>query len=554
MKIIYLTDVHGAFTRIYELFLETVADVYIIAGDLIDIPFYSLDTAINYHELQTFFNGFRRKMDKTDEILEDFVDSLLDDPTTPSEIMEKGYEYQQATIRARRVMQQKYKVLENILSIKSNSEIFVLPGNYDMNLRYTALHERDLHLQWHEIDGVRFAGYGGAETWSAGIPERYIVRYKAGINIPDKNNEMYTFFKAVRPDIIITHQPAHGIHDRLSWKGPSGSPALRTYCDSSKVKLCLTGHIHEDWGFNFTENTVYLNPSNFGEVTTAKGDVSEGGFFHEIIMNGKDVSRVQMKKFVSNSIFPVAEYICKDGVYTEEIIDRERFDALLIMENYDTHTEKYSHIPEIELFLDIRNFFRRFQTKESELRMAELEVILENITRDHVDVAFDVVGSLNMGLSYESSDVDMVVYLRLNEECSGECVNCIHFNRVMELLEQYLKGKYSFQIIDCINLNTVEKSIKEENYECEVTQRFVAHRAMCRPVNYRVIAPIEDLLNKNMEFRKELEGTVRSFFKIFMTTTSHSTSFDKYLTRLKTLGVKIPDTINVKIKKYLDGG
>jgi hypothetical protein len=186
--------------------------------------------------------------------------------------------------------------------------------------------------------------------------------------------------------------------------------------------------------------------------------------------------------------------------------------------------------------------------------MAELEIILENITRDHVDIAFDVVGSLNMGLSYESSDVDMVIYLKLDEECDGGCVNCVHFNRVMELLDLYLKEKYSFQIIDCINLNTVEQSIKDENYECEVTQRFVAHRAMCRPVNYRVIAPVEDLLNKNMEFRKELEGTVRSFFKIFMTTTSHSTSFDKYLTRLKTLGVKIPDSINVKIKKYLDGG
>ncbi len=554
MKIIYLTDIHGAFTRVYEFLLETVADIYIVSGDLIDIPFYSLDTAINYHELQTFFNGLRRKMDKTGEILEDFVDSLIDNPRIDQELHDKAYEYQQFTTRARRVMQQKYKVLENILSIKSNSEIFVLPGNYDMNLRYTAIHERDLHLQWHEIGGVKIAGYGGAETWSAGIPERYIVPYRAGINIPDKNNEMYSFFKAVHPDIIVTHQPAHGIHDRISWKGPSGSPALRTYCDNSAVKLCLTGHIHEDWGFSFIENTVYLNPSNFGEVTTAKGEVTEGGFFYEIALKGKDISRIQLKKFVSNSIFPVAVYIPEDSGYSEEIIDQERFDALSLQENYDSRTEKYSHIPEIELFLDIRNFFRRFQTKESEKRMDELEGLLENITKDYTDIAFDVVGSLNMGLSYESSDVDMIIYLRLDNDCSDECVNCTQFNNVMTLLNNYLSGKYSFHIIDCINLNIVEKSIREENYECEVTQRFVAHRAMCRPINYRVIAPVEDLLNKNMEFRKELEGTVRSFFKIFMTTTSHSTSFDKYITRIKTLGVKIPDSINEKIKKYLDGG
>ena len=312
MKIIYLTDLHGAFTRLYEFFLETVADVYIISGDLIDIPFYTFDTAINYHELQSYFNALRRKMSRTGELLEDFVDSLLDNKDTAQEIKDKCYEYQQLTIRARRVMQQKYKVLENIISVKTNSQIFVLPGNYDMNLRYTALHERDLHLQWHDINGIKVAGYGGAETWSAGIPERYIIQYRAGINIPDKHNEMYTFFKAIKPDIIVTHQPAHGIHDRLSWKGPSGSPALRTYCDNNSVKLCLTGHIHEDCGFKYVEKTVYLNPSNFGEVITPKGEISEGGFFYEIYFNGREIPKIQLKKFADSKVIPIAEYVNKE--------------------------------------------------------------------------------------------------------------------------------------------------------------------------------------------------------------------------------------------------
>ena len=39
MKIIYVADIHGAFERVRLLLSETVADVYIIAGDLIDIPF-----------------------------------------------------------------------------------------------------------------------------------------------------------------------------------------------------------------------------------------------------------------------------------------------------------------------------------------------------------------------------------------------------------------------------------------------------------------------------------------------------------------------------------
>ena len=279
MKLIYLTDIHGAFERLKELLYETVADVYIISGDLIDIPFYNMDTAIRYHDIQSYFHGLRRRMERDDTLIEDFVDSLLEMPDVPEEIQEQGSKYQQYTIRARRVMQQKYKVLQNIISLKTNSHVFCLPGNYDMDLKYTSLHDIDLHLHWYGVENIRIAGYGGADIWTAGIPERYVVRYRAGIGIDDRQNEMYRFFKAVKPDIIVTHQPAHGVHDRLSFLGPSGSPALRTFCDNSPVMLCLTGHIHNDWGFDVISDTIYLNPSNFGEVTQITGDVYEGRFF-----------------------------------------------------------------------------------------------------------------------------------------------------------------------------------------------------------------------------------------------------------------------------------
>ena len=44
MKIIYVTDIHGAFERVQTLLSETLADIYIIAGDLIDIPFYNMSS------------------------------------------------------------------------------------------------------------------------------------------------------------------------------------------------------------------------------------------------------------------------------------------------------------------------------------------------------------------------------------------------------------------------------------------------------------------------------------------------------------------------------
>jgi len=51
---------------------------------------------------------------------------------------------------------QKYKVLK-YSAMKQKSQI--LPcRNYDMDLKYTSLHERDLHLRWHDMRGLKIAG------------------------------------------------------------------------------------------------------------------------------------------------------------------------------------------------------------------------------------------------------------------------------------------------------------------------------------------------------------------------------------------------------------
>ncbi len=551
MKIIFLTDIHGSFSQTASLLYESVADLYIIGGDLIDIPFYSINTAIQYHDIQTLLHSLRKKMNRDKLILEDFVNELLDSPNVPEDIIEKGSEYQQLTIRARRVMQQKYKVLENMISFKS-STVFALPGNYDMDLKFTSLHERDLHLHWHNMGGLKIAGYGGADVWTAGIPERYIVKYNGGIGTNDRNNEMWNFFKAVKPDIIVAHQPAHGIHDRIARIGPSGSPALRTFCENNAVKLCLTGHIHNDWGFKSVEGCVYLNPSNFGEVTTVQGEVSEGGFFYQIEFNETDLEKISLKKIVGDHrIHDIAEYYHIEEKWLEDIIDVERYKARWLGQNYDMRIQKYHHIPEIELFKEIKNFFRMFRTQETEERLDELDHAVELLKDKFDDIAMDIVGSVNMGISQESSDIDIVLYLRCGRNCQDMYEQCDYYKKAKALLEDIIGDKYKFEIIDCIDLNIVERSIITKNYECEVTQRFVAYRSICRPVNYKAIAPIEDILNEDIEFRREMEGSIRSYFRIFATTSQHLRSFDKYESRLKSIGIKLPESIREKIREYL---
>jgi Icc-related predicted phosphoesterase len=57
MKLIYLADIHGAFEKVKTLLSETVADVYIITGDLIDIPFYNMGMATNSRPISTGCEG-----------------------------------------------------------------------------------------------------------------------------------------------------------------------------------------------------------------------------------------------------------------------------------------------------------------------------------------------------------------------------------------------------------------------------------------------------------------------------------------------------------------
>ncbi|MDD2671728.1 MAG: metallophosphoesterase, partial [Syntrophales bacterium] len=149
MKIIYLADIHGAFERVKDLLAATDAQVYIIAGDLIDRPFYTREMSARYRALQSGLSRLQCRLGDEEADLDDFAEDLLKRTDLPGGVLEQAAEYRDATVRARRVLQQKYKILESILFLKGTSQIFCLPGNYDMDLQYTSLHGRDLHRHWH---------------------------------------------------------------------------------------------------------------------------------------------------------------------------------------------------------------------------------------------------------------------------------------------------------------------------------------------------------------------------------------------------------------------
>jgi len=55
-----------------------------------------------------------------------------------------------------------------------------------------------------------------------------------------------------------------------------------------------------------------------------------------------------------------------------------------------------------------------------------------------------------------------------------------------------------------------------------------------------------------MEFRTEIEGSIRSHFQIFINTSQHTRSFKKHERRIKDIDIKTPETIRQKIKEYFE--
>ncbi|MBN2256059.1 MAG: metallophosphoesterase [Deltaproteobacteria bacterium] len=555
MRLIYVADVHGAFERVRQLLYETEADVYIIAGDLVDISFHTGMTACRYHDLQTYFHGIRRGKGKAAMVLEDFVDELLEDPQLPGEMMEKGTRYRRETLHARRVLRQNYRLLENMISLERQGHIFCLPGNHDMDLRHTALRNRDLHLSCREAGPFRIAGYGGASGQTPGIPERYVVPYRAGAGINEETNEMYRFFKETRPHIVVSHQPAYGIHDFASPMGETGSIALRKYCEKYSVLLCLTGHLHDQWGMEEEDGTVYLNPSHFGKIMLSGGRLAEGGFFYEVEVENGRVKRITHRKLVQGAIHDVVVHDREDQRWEQTIVHRGRFEALLTGRNYESGTERKSSVSD-DSETDLHRLYELFQrsrigettaTIESSVRLLEGEL-------PH-NLAVDLMSGSGNG---EKGDerLDIVLYLRCGCADHIPCLSekeaaCPLYCQAREKIEEILGEKVTFDIVDCIDLDRVERSIRDQDYECQITQRFISYRSMCRIVNEPLIAPVENLLAANEEYRREVEGNIASYFSVLMNTIRHVRSFQTYESRLKALGMTIPEPISRKLRAYL---
>ena len=329
LEILYFTDIHDDLKQLRYIVQNSKADLYIFSGDLIYKAFYTEEKLYNFVELQDRLYSYISKNNLPSTPRETALDILKSSNDYDKDILIDAVEYNILYKIASSNMKEKYHTIYDLIKKYAKAPVICLPGNYDMNLKYTSLIHHDMHKKSKIFNNIKFSGYGGAPIVTPGIPENLSVEFLESHNKGKLKSDPLDFFKSQLPEIILTHNPAYGTLDKISSYGNTGSFGIREYIDDYRPALVLSGHVHEDSGLLKTGHTLCLNPSNFGGVDSLHG-YTEGGYFCRIYLekdSSVSVKKIEYLRLKKNQIRPIAMVESGENfTFSEKILNQKEFD------------------------------------------------------------------------------------------------------------------------------------------------------------------------------------------------------------------------------------
>ena len=213
--------------------------------------------------------------------------------------------------------------------------------------------------------------------------------------------------------------------------------------------------------------------------------------------------------------------------------------------------------PQIAEFNELKLFFRRHENSLSRRRMRMFRGYAKTLKEMGLEVAFDIMGSLNFGQWAPGSDVDLVLYLKCSGEHPEECmVNCDYFQRVQSQLKALHESEPDpgmIQVVDCINLLTLERELETMNFDSLLLIRFAFYRSVCRIIEAGIVRPYQESLLENPLLLEKMLPFLPNVFAGLSRSSAHEISLKKYQERLREeSGVHIPDCILQKIQEHLE--
>ncbi|MES0491091.1 MAG: hypothetical protein ABUK01_13920 [Leptospirales bacterium] len=213
----------------------------------------------------------------------------------------------------------------------------------------------------------------------------------------------------------------------------------------------------------------------------------------------------------------------------------------------------------IKQFLGLKDYFKKYQTRASFTRIREIAKV-GRIIRSYGDtIAFDLLGSVNFGMADENSDVDMVLYLdcpdlepgvEMTRENSPK-LKLYESLVIHTLIHALSEDSYKVEIVDYINLSELKLAIENEDTSSDIISRFVFYRIICRGINKRFLHMYEKQLLAKPALLKSIEETLSDALLEFTRSTSHGSSFQKYMNRLKDHNIHIPESVIKTVMDYL---
>lgn len=540
MRILFLTDIHDDFGAVEKLLQKVKADLYLLAGDLVYRIFPTQRTAWKFLQLQERFSGISQNPASSNRRAE----PAWGPQGSPSWAAREAKDYLRLCQMAQNRMLASYEKLKEILQNHGNLNIKVLPGNYDMDLSQTPLAPWNLHLQVFELRGIRFAGYGGANIFTPGVPQHLQIKFREKQASEGLCSEPLEFFRSINPHVLVVHQPPYGILDKLEGLGPAGSMGIRQYLEEARPLAVLCGHMHHQWGVLRLGETWCLNPSNFGSVAEVSG-MRRGGYFLDLGLDLGGVSWAMIRQIRQERILDVVHYEPRGGKIREVILDEGCYRAMGGLVKRPKHTKPFG------LLGRVRSFFLSHETPQSKLLVSRLRAVYRALEAEGIHVAFDLLGSLGLGMALEGSDMDLVVYLRGLGCHADEQDVCRTPEPLARLLKELDVKGIKAEICDSIDLDRVEQAIRQLDKEDGQLQRFIFYRAVCRPVNLRLIKDVENNFLGKEAFRKSVEKRLEEHLKILVSSGRHLASWEKYKSRLREMGVEMPSKIQEALKEYL---
>jgi Icc-related predicted phosphoesterase/predicted nucleotidyltransferase len=544
MRLIFATDIHHAFKSLTDLLALTEADITILAGDLVSRAFYRFETAWRFMELQQLLRAHRNKVGKEPSLYE--MARRLTKTKTNSTLRTHAEEYVRLADQAEAFLRRVYDRLEHICRQFPRRKIYVLPGNYDMDLHDTALRERDLHLETLTIEGWRLAGYGGARVHTPGMPDHLQVPFREKMTAEGIQSEPLSSFRKTAPEILVLHEPPYGVFDLVPEVGHKGSQGIRAYLDEFPCRIVLTGHYHQSWGGQCIGGTCFFNPSNFGRTETVSKP-RPGGYFLDLIIDEQGPEVGMLRRVEKGEVRDIVDYRVREQGLDTIILDEQRYGRM------GGTVPRISHIRPIRRLQRIRSFFLQHETTETMELIRELRGVYRAIANQGMEVAFDLLGSLSFGMAGKGSDMDLVVYLRERDCVPDEMDTCGIPRPLAAVIKALKERKLDIEVCDSLDLDRVRRAIAEEKSEDGQLQRFIFYRIVCRPVNLRLIKGVENLLLAKERFRRKAEKGLKDYLEILVSSVRHVRSFEKYKARLRERGIPLAADVEEAIGHYLRG-